>query len=416
VITKCPNCGGNLKIKNPDSAKTVLCSYCNSQVDLKRETAKPAEFGSKDLHKPKSALSIGAEGSLRGVKYQVVGRIRYKDLKSHRWDEWLLLSEDGQYLWLQEEDWEFMSMRKFTPAEPFDPREVGDTLTVEGYHLEVEGKCKAIIEYFEGELTWQAEIGETVNYLDAWRGEDSCYSVEWTDREITYFVGYMIPAGEIYSGFKLGQLPSEALDDDEYYQETWLQKTMSKLIGSFEYKLTLTVGIIMAFTALILGFVGGNSIPNLTGTEKTSTGEVMAGTYNLSSKNRVYHLKSEVVGLNNANLTLEFSVLNEKGDVVEQFEDFYWAQSGLDGGESWSQRETVRNKFFSVKEPGKYSFKVVPLEKNVVWDGVNLAVKQGVFHTAPLWTVTLLTLAYPFFVTFFWMLAYSSVKPPDDDD
>lgn len=75
----CPNCGGNLVLRLGDDAEMIVCEYCDSQIDVSAEKFKV--LGKMLRAGPKEELiRIGAKGKLRGVEWEVVGRLRYRDV------------------------------------------------------------------------------------------------------------------------------------------------------------------------------------------------------------------------------------------------------------------------------------------------------------------------------------------------
>ena len=361
-IIKCPGCGADLNVKNPDQAKVLYCSYCGYTVEPLTGEGKKPDPSSIRPKPSKSALSLGKTGSINDITYQVIGRIRYRDTRTKDfWDEWLLLSENGQYLWLQEEDWEFILMHKYTPKVPFDPNTAGgedETIEIDGYRLEIEDNSEAVIEFFEGELTWKAEVGEKIKYLDAWKDELILYSCEWTEKEITYFLGREIPAENIYTAFNLGTLPKEALEEgDDEITETPFQQFTRKLVSGPFFKFTLLFGLLAAFTALFLGLLG-SYVRNEGYMDKKEDGVIYLGPFNLNKKGGVYRIDTKITNLNNAAVMLEGEMLDESGKPSFDFVGEYYSESGVDGGESWKESREKETVWFVLNEPGRYVFKL----------------------------------------------------------
>jgi len=414
---KCPQCGANLEIKNLEKAKMLYCPYCNSEIDLTSGTTRSlSQFTTKPLA-PQSDLKLGLIGEFDGVKYQIIGRIRYKDVKSYYWwDEWLLLSEDGRYLWLQEEDWDFVLMRKYTPKVPVDPSSVKDIIEIDGYRLLVEDKGICKISFFEGELTWKAKVGEFVHYLDAYKDEVTLYSCEWTENEIQFFIGEEISVEDVYNAFNLGEPPPAALEEDEI-TETPFQKFTQKLIEGPAFKLTLIFGLLTALTSLILGFVG----TPIRGKRYHKTDQyVISGPFKFSQKNKIYKLDIKVDNLRNDTAYLEFQILDKNGKEIASFDGEFWAESGTEGGEYWHEESLNKTVYFLLKTPGEYTIKVTRENKKRKMPDVRIKAIEGVFDTRLLWSLSLLLLVYPMGTIFLWLIAHSiapkEVYEEDEDD
>jgi hypothetical protein len=194
----CPHCGASLSVKNARKAKVLVCESCGSQLDL--TSPEYAVVGQAILGSalPASPIRLGQFATFDGVKWMVVGRVRYRD--EEWWDEWLLMTEEGKYQWLVESDGDFSLYQPFAPTSPVDPNQVGDSVDLEGIEAKVTERGQATIAYLEGELTWKARIGDKMNYVEA-EHDDGIYSIEWTENEIEFFRGQEIDQSEVYQAF-----------------------------------------------------------------------------------------------------------------------------------------------------------------------------------------------------------------------
>ncbi|MCE1247189.1 MAG: DUF4178 domain-containing protein [Firmicutes bacterium] len=414
-MIKCPNCGYEHKVKDSAKAKTLFCSECNSFVDLVSNTSTQLYKNENMVVPPLSALRLGAIGNINGINYQIIGRIRYRDSFSFTcWDEWLLLSTTGQYLWLQEEDWEFVLMHKYTPANPFDPNAVGqDFVHIDGQKLEVEDNSQASLLFIEGELTWRAEPGETIKYIDAWKGEDTLYSCEWSEKEIMYFIGKDIPVKQIYAAFKLGTPPPEALEEDapvgkryDKFENSFQQWVSKKMKGPF-FKYSLVLSALCAFFALFLLFFG---IPIYSGNQtpvKDKEGYVI-GPFNLTQVGRVHRVDTKVFLPNNTECYCDIEMLDSNKEEVLGWDKDYWHESGRDEDGYWEESDSNRVAYFVLKDPGEYYVSVTPENPSVDLSGsIVVSIKESVFHNGPLWTIAILAAIYPGFILIMYCLAHS---------
>jgi hypothetical protein len=71
----------------------------------------------------------------------------------------------------------------------------------------VRERGSAHIDYLEGELTWKARVGDTMQYIDA-EGATQLFSIEWTPDEIEFWRGKRVQAREVATAF--GISPSAA--------------------------------------------------------------------------------------------------------------------------------------------------------------------------------------------------------------
>jgi hypothetical protein len=197
----CPKCGSPLDLKNSKS-KSVVCPSCNSQIDLTNpEHQIIGDVGRRPSPKM-TPFTIGMRGTIEGEEQAVIGRVRYSD-DEDAWDEWLLLTASGDYRWISEDEDEGMVLwHSFTPSQPVDPNTIGGGATFdlgEG-PARVRERGSATIDYLEGELTWKAHVGDTMQYIDA-EGGGNLFSIEWTPDEIEFWRGKRLDAREVALAF-----------------------------------------------------------------------------------------------------------------------------------------------------------------------------------------------------------------------
>jgi hypothetical protein len=121
------------------------------------------------------------------------------------WDEWLLLSASGQYRWISDSEEEGMALwEPFVPTNPIDPNTIreGHSINLRGMPARVRDRGSAKIDYLEGELTWKARLGDTMEYAEA-EGPDGRYSIEWTPEEVEFYWGQRLNRREIEQAFGL---------------------------------------------------------------------------------------------------------------------------------------------------------------------------------------------------------------------
>lgn len=404
-MEKCPNCGAPLELKNSDKARMKFCSFCSTQIDLVSSEHRVLSKYAEKPAPPKSALKLGDKGSINNITYQIIGRIRYRDTRNYAWwDEWLMLSESGQYLWLVEDDWEFILTHKYTPKVPTDPNTVGQYFDIDGMHLEVEDNSDAVVQFFEGELTWKAEVGETIHYLDAWKGEDTLYSVEWTDREILYFIGKDIPATAIYNSFGLGKPPAEALEEDDDEADSPAEGIILRMMKGPAFGQCVLFGLLLMILALVFNSVGINVTPQ-SGIQSVGENFLM-GPYELKNKG-VYKFDTRFGGLSNSSRYFEFEILDSDKKEVANFDAEFYHESGYEDGESYTETNYQKDVKFYLEDPGKYYIRIIP-EKGKNASGLTINVKEGAFDVTPLWVAGLVILAYPGLVLLFYLMSQSS--------
>ncbi len=186
----CPHCGSPLDLKNAGKSKSIVCPSCGSQIDLTGpEYQVIGNVGARPAPEM-TPFEIGMHGTIEGEEHAIIGRVRYRD-DEDAWDEWLLLTASGDYRWISEDEDEGMVLwHSFTPTKPVDPNTVrqGSAIDLGEGPARVRERGTARIDYLEGELTWKARRGDTMEYIDA-EGGSQLFSIEWTANEIEFWRG-----------------------------------------------------------------------------------------------------------------------------------------------------------------------------------------------------------------------------------
>ena len=241
----CTSCGAPLEVYTP-KAKRVVCSHCDAQLDL--TTPDYAFIGKIERPDSNTILDVGMAGEdSAGLGWRVVGRLRfegYDEGEPYFWDEFLVLNEEGESVWLQwelETGFTFFAPRRL--ASPVDPEGAGAFIEVDGeqHRIKERGVC-TLIE-LEGEMTWKASKGDRFAWIDA--GE---VGVEWTERELELFDRKSATYEQIAQIF--------GLDPGALRRRGWGTQEGAELV-----KIFLIIGAILLFIAF-LGVVSGTCSGN----------------------------------------------------------------------------------------------------------------------------------------------------------
>ncbi|MDJ1480121.1 DUF4178 domain-containing protein [Cytophagaceae bacterium YF14B1] len=185
----CPSCGAMLELKYHHS-KMVVCKYCGQtsylNVDSIFTVGSPillADYG--------SVLSVGKIGKIKNKPFEVVGRLRF-DYEDGFWDEWLLIMENEDEIWLQEDEGEFVLFRKKNLSDPpqYISLVIGSITTIYTDNVFLTEKNNAVINGGEGELPFQVVAGEKADYVDGIVvGKKLIASFEYMPEGVVYNVG-----------------------------------------------------------------------------------------------------------------------------------------------------------------------------------------------------------------------------------
>ena len=205
----CPNCAAPLEKPSDREVRTLVCSYCGAQLDLSAAQANVMGINS-DKVRPNFLLEVGQAGTFAGQRYEVSGRLLYRDNWGFEGREYVLFNPDRGYLWLAEENGHFILSRPTKQApttlvfnlEPKYPVKVGDQEFL--FYEETSVR----IAYVDGALPWLARVSDQFKAATL-VAPPKQFGIESDGGEISYFVGdYMTPA-EVWKAFGLRGEPWE---------------------------------------------------------------------------------------------------------------------------------------------------------------------------------------------------------------
>ena len=177
--------------------KMVVCGFCGNTLAVGENGLDPTGKTAKLAQTP-TRFSVGATGSLRGMHYRVLGRVRYADDESF-WDEWYLELSDGSIAWLEEEEGQYTlsHAQPLTSAVPsYEEARVGSTINVSGQAFFVTERCTARIAGAEGQLFFRATPGRTVRFVDGNVGGRTA-AIEYGEDEIELVLGEPLRRSDI---------------------------------------------------------------------------------------------------------------------------------------------------------------------------------------------------------------------------
>lgn len=172
----CGACGGKLPPPKP-GIERIACRYCSAISD----SATMAVLARQHAARSKSVLPLGAEGTLGGTKYTVLGyceRSAVIEGEPFAWQEYLLWSESVGFRWIMcdEGNWLFV-----TPISPADVQVNGYQARWHGRTFQRRNENNATVAYVMGEFYWKVQIGETVLATDFINGSDVLSSERSSD-------------------------------------------------------------------------------------------------------------------------------------------------------------------------------------------------------------------------------------------
>lgn len=206
----CPSCASPIDVKNALKARTVVCPSCGSQLDLSRQPFEVIGAFAVGANAPEEPLAIGMRGTLPGQvpeSFEIIGRIRlqgqeaddYGAIDVYQWDEWLLLTERGQSVWLEVDEGEYELQHALdeppVSTEALLAAPVGGRSADHTFHLIERGQAHII--HVEGELTWRAKVGDPITYADFLTSAGPM-GAEWTDEEVEFFTRAKVTERQVF--------------------------------------------------------------------------------------------------------------------------------------------------------------------------------------------------------------------------
>ena len=186
----CPNCGATITFRWSSSVQTV-CPYCKSvlvrtDVDLK----KVGQVA--DLPPDSSPIQLGTEGIFDKQGFVVIGRIIY-EYELGTWNEWHLMTNQGQSRWLSDAQDEYVFTAALAGQKlPFlNTVKVGQRYTWNNVPYTVSVITRAHYRGVEGELPFQYWDKEDVDFVDL-RSESGAFAtLDYSDDHPALYVGKM---------------------------------------------------------------------------------------------------------------------------------------------------------------------------------------------------------------------------------
>jgi hypothetical protein len=214
---KCSSCGGDLakgtrtQYDEEDEEDITVpvgrCIQCNREYD-QHTTEYYALFADDFTYdKDTTLFKLGLKGKIKGIEYEVIGRLRYQEEDEYdkaTWDEWVAVSADGVFHYFVEEDGEIYSYEEYIP-QSIDMESSDTYIEFEGKKIKKEEGYTGRIVLAEGELSWKPEIGEPVLCYDLKKG-GAHYTIEKSEDEVSITRGEKLSHGQIIDAFNIESL------------------------------------------------------------------------------------------------------------------------------------------------------------------------------------------------------------------
>jgi Domain of unknown function (DUF4178) len=397
----CPNCGGALQLRDPANTVRIACVFCGSLLGSadRKEQGTPSKFDVLEKLSAvtfKLALPLGAEGTLRGHKYAILGAVQKtcsSDGEDYFWIEYLLKEEKSEaYHWLAE------SNGHYTLLEPVPAGEVTDGPRVaifRGTSYRIFSRSHATVAAVLGEFYWTVRKGETTEATDYIR-PPRMLSKEKAAKEIAWTEGAYVPPGEVAAAFALKDpLPSpegvgacqpwpHADTSHLWWKTAWIL-SLASVVVYFLAKLLTPHAVVFDQTfdltdpqRVIYTARGGASSTSVDWTQGGATpspanpfaaheaAEAALSTARvlISEPFETKRGANLAVDLwaptNNTWVEVSFNLISEASGEVRSFGLISDRYSGVDDGESWSEGSQNRRIFVPRIPAGRWILRLEP--------------------------------------------------------
>jgi len=396
---KCPKCGGGLSKGSRShydedeeeevSIPVARCIQCNTEYD--QHTSEYYEVFADDLTSDKDStiFKLGLKGKLKGIEYEIIGRLRYQEEEEYEkctWDEWVAVSGDGVFHYFVEEDGRIDSYEEYIP-ESIDMESNGSSIEFEGKKIKKSEGYIGRIVLAEGELPWKPEIGEAALCYD-FKKDGIHYTIEKSDDEVSITKGEKLSHGEVIEAFNIEGYK-------ELYTNTLKKRNSFKWGGRF-----YIIGMIISLMVSLYSCFSDSPVQGVMNSKKVLVdnspvqdaegnvyeSRILYGPFDIPEGNQLYNV-SVAVDQNIQPLHLEwqsfrFLLINENklneasGGRIDDpvilkdiFEDIdampeplesyviigdFWDEEGRDSDGYWHESDLSYDSDFVLDESGKY--------------------------------------------------------------
>jgi len=336
----CPGCGAFARVFRDGQSQ---CAYCGS-------TLPPLPFthpGGTFAHT--NPLRIGMKAKVMGKEYVAVGRLLYEQNDAgevYRWEEWVLLSQDGEARYLEFDEGKWTMSEAFQPgAAPsfaeLAPAAKGMSYQVGNMRASVSDAGICRVYGVEGEVPWPVDPGHFLRFVD-FEGGGGFFSAELdeSEQEVEWYRGRRLDESAVFEMFGLKKEAQAATGREDARKDR----------RGFGCML-----VVLALVALIGGCGVGAG-------RQVAAGESTAamipdegrrfGPYKLTQVGRVHRLNVET-SLTQTSMWVQAVVEDASGELFDAEREF-WDESGTDSDGAWHESDLRASRDFRLAQAGNY--------------------------------------------------------------
>lgn len=343
----CSSCGGRTRLDH--GLQEAQCLHCGQPVRLSQavmeEQQRAAQFP------PATPLRLGMKAQFRGREYEVTGRqvMRQNDEGTiYQWEEFVLVSPDGDLLYLEFDEGKWKVSEPFVPETPLEGAQLaalaeGSWISLDGHGALVTDAGVYQTVFAEGEFPWIIHLDRYVSFVDA-TYLNTFYSIGGTEDEIEYYRGDMLSEQQVASMFGLND---------------WLRQIERQGAGLRSRKrfggLCVALGT-FSIIFWIASFFSGAPVPNASSSvdlARVGPDGARYGPFDLASRGRVHRLEIQGQMQEASNWVQAILEDEDEAELVGADKDM-WDESGSDSDGPWHESDLNASSDFVLVKPGGY--------------------------------------------------------------
>ncbi|MDM8548036.1 DUF4178 domain-containing protein [Candidatus Venteria ishoeyi] len=409
---QCTQCGAPLDLHGGHRVRSLTCTYCGAVMDSHQDYQLVYQY--KNAMRPACPLKIGMQGIIENIEFTIIGILQYACEDSEHWLELQIFSPTHGYHWLSYEQGHFIFNRRV--------RDVPRPTQVKGFRLrgpailhqrtfKLYEQYDAEVHYVEGELTWIARKGDSVNITEA-IAPPYILSYETSANETEYYLGQYLPGKMVYEAF--------AIEKSEQQKPQGIhaaQPYHAPLITGFG-KTSKWFALLNILLVLLLLFLGQ-------GTQRLHnhfSGSNMAErvTFTIEDANHLLELKLDT-NLQNHWASYDVIIYQQDKEVYSLNREISFYE-GREGGEYWSEGNKGASALFKLPTAGVYQLALIATESSLTKQGFGAYVKlyEGVMVSRYFMMLAgLMLLIWGFAFFHYWNFEarrWQAVEEDDEDD
>lgn len=391
---RCKSCRKEIPRVLHAQAKVLVCSCKRIYNNRPNELAYEGIFNTKKPQQP--WIPLGSRGTLKGIKYQVVGyQVAKEKGKIYKWREYVLFNPLNGYAFLSEYDghWNFFRYVGNLQHNPLFEKNI----EYEGYHYMLFNKYKSESHFAIGEFPWDilGEQGQVWEYICPPYSLNKLVSTS----EISWMQGeYLLPE-ELQKVFGIQTPPPTRVgtgSTEPLSMSLPAGKTGTAALVAFILLLALHIFFVSSSKE---GFVFKESFPLSAGSHGNGAEPVGARTIELKpdqfgNTNMEFILQAPV---QNSWFAIGVNLIHLQSGREYSFEMGVEYYSGYEGGESWSEGSKKEDKLLSSMPPGTYQMLIYPyLDSGNPIREFSLQIHKDLAVWSNFWIMSLLIWLVPF--------------------